>query len=91
MKSMKGPSKKENIMEMAYLSTKIRKSIEENSKTANTKELENIHGMMEVNTMENTQQIKDVATELLRKKIINGQAHGSMEKERRKTNLKKNL
>ena len=78
-------------MEMVYLSTKIKRSIEENFGMVNMKESENIHGMMEVNTTENIQQIKDVVTEHSRKKIINGQEPGSMEKERKKTNLKRNL
>ena len=90
-KNIKEHLKKESIMDQEYINLMIRNYIQVSLGMDNSKVLGNINGQMEVYIMENIQVIKNVVMVVLKKTIMNGQVLGSMVKEDKKINLKKNL
>ena len=90
-KNIKEHLKKESIMDQEYINLMIRNYIQVSLGMDNSKVLGNINGQMEVYIMENILVIKNVVMVVLKKTIMNGQVLGSMVKEDKKINLKKNL
>lgn len=90
-KNIKEHLKKESIMDQEYINLMICNYIQASLGMDNSKELGNINGQTEVYIMENIQVIKNVAMVVIKKTIMNGQVLGSMVKEDKKINLKKNL
>lgn len=90
-KNIKEHLKKESIMDQEYINLMIHNYIQVSLGMDNLKVLGNINGQMEVYIMENIQVIKNVVMVVSKKTIMNGQVLGSMVKEGKKINLKKNL
>ena len=90
-KNIKEHLKKESIMDQEYINLMICNYIQASLGMDNSKVLGNINGQMEVYIMENIQVIKNVAMVVIKKTIMNGQVLGSMVKEDKEINLKKNL
>ena len=90
-KNIKEHLKKESIMDQEYINLMIHNYIQVSLGMDNSKVLGNINGQMEVYIMENIQVIKNVVMVVSKKMIMNGQVLGSMVKEGKKINLKKNL